>query len=283
MSRARVGLAVLFAALTAVPAAGAAPPPLPPPNLTEERAVDILLAADGVRAWVARYPSESLVTDAEYSTEYRDWTVKAWSGDAGQIVLGRVDDLTGLVKDAWTGPQVAWPMARGGGHVFGGKRLNSLPVWLGFCAVFFLGLADLRRLRSVRNLDLLVLVSLTVSFWFFNDGRIFTSVPLVYPVLLYLLGRMLWIGVRAGPSRVVRPLLPVWLLVAATIFLVGFRIGLVGDAAVIDVGYSGVIGAHRIANGQAPYGHFPEASRSSLRPRGPQRPGRAAHPDERSL
>ena len=119
-----------------------------------------------------------------------------------------------------------------------------------------------------------MLVSLSVSFWFFNDGRIFTSVPLVYPVLLYLLGRMLWIGVRARPSRAVRPLWPVWLLVAATIFLVGFRIGLdLGDAAVIDVGYSGVIGAHRIANGQAPYGHFPQATG---RPCGPEdRNGRA--------
>ena len=210
--------------------------------------------------------------------------MKIWSGDAGQIVLGRVDDLTGLVDDAWTGPQVAWPMARGGGHVFGGKRLNSLAVWLGFCAVFFLGLADLRRLRSVRNLDLVVLVSLSVSLWFFNDGRIFTSVPLVYPVLLYLLGRMLWIGVRARPSRASRPLWPVWLLVAATIFLGGFRIGLdLGDAAVIDVGYSGVIGAHRIANGQAPYGHFPQATGRPCGPRGPQRPGCAAHPDERSV
>jgi hypothetical protein len=256
VKRARVGLAVLLAALVAVPIAQAQI--LPPPRLTEERAVAILLDENGVRAWVARYPRDSLVTEAEYDEKYRDWTVKAWSGDAGQIVLGRVDDPTGLAKDAWTGPQVAWPMARGGGSVFGGKRLNSLPVWLGFCAVFVVGLADLRRLRSLRNLDLLVLVSLSVSFWFFNDGRIFTSVPLVYPVLLYLLARTLWIGLRGRPSAASRPVWPVWLLIAATIFLAGFRIGLSGDAKVIDVGYSGVIGAHRIAGGQAPYGHFPQ-------------------------
>ena len=145
--------------------------------------------------------------------------------------------------------------------MFGGDRLNGLPVWLGFCGVFLLGLADLRRLRSVRNLDLLVLVSLTVSFWFFNDGRIFTSVPLVYPVLLYLLGRMLWIGLRSRPAAASRPVWPVWLIVAATIFLSGFRIGLdLSDSMVIDVGYSGVIGAHRIADGRVPYGHFPDGS-----------------------
>ena len=41
-------------------------------------------------------------------------------------------------------------------------------------------------------------------------------------------------------------------------FLAGFRIGLNVEASnVIDVGYSGVVGAQRIANGEAPYGHFP--------------------------
>ena len=175
-------------------------------------------------------------------------------------------------------------MARGHDGAFGGKRLNSLPVWLGFCAVFVLGLADLRRLRSVRNLDLLVLVSLSVSLWFFNEGRIFTSVPLVYPVLLYLLARTLWIGLRGRPPAASRPVWPVWLLIAATIFLAGFRIGLdVGDSNVIDVGYSGVIGAHRIANGQAPYGHFPLEEGRGVRARRSLGARRAAHPGERAL
>ena len=262
----RVGLALALFLLAAVPSAQAATP-LPPPRLTEERAVEIALEEDGVAAWVSRYPADSLVTDAEYDREFRDWTVKAWSGPAGQIVLARVDDLTGLVEDAWTGPQVAWPMARGNEGAFGGKRLNSLPVWLGFCAVFVLGLADLRRLRSMRNLDLLVLASLSVSLWFFNEGRIFTSVPLVYPVLLYLLGRTLWIGMRDRAPPASRPVWPIWVLAAATVFLGGFRIGLdFADSNVIDVGYSGVIGAHRIAHGQAPYGHFPQ---ESGRPCGP--------------
>jgi hypothetical protein len=54
------------------------------------------------------------------------------------------------------------------------------------------------------------------------------------------------------------PVWPVWLLAAATVFAAGFRLGLnVRASNVIDVGYSGVIGANRIANGQSPYGHFP--------------------------
>ena len=49
-----------------------------------------------------------------------------------------------------------------------------------------------------------------------------------------------------------------WVLIGATVFLAGFRIGLnVRDSNVIDVGFSGVIGAERIADGQSPYGNFP--------------------------
>ena len=48
------------------------------------------------------------------------------------------------------------------------------------------------------------------------------------------------------------------MLLAATVFLAGFRIGLnVEKSNVIDVGYSGVIGAERIVNGEAPWGNFP--------------------------
>jgi hypothetical protein len=47
-------------------------------------------------------------------------------------------------------------------------------------------------------------------------------------------------------------------LIGATVFLAGFRIGLnVRDSNVIDVGYAGVIGADRIWRGQSPYANFP--------------------------
>ena len=111
---------------------------------------------------------------------------------------------------------------------------------------------------SLRNLDLLVLLSFTVSLWFFNRGDIFTSVPLAYPPLLYLLGRMVWSTWRGRLGTAAVPVWPVWVLAAATVFAAGFRIGLnVRASNVIDVGYSGVIGADRIAHGQVPYGHFP--------------------------
>jgi hypothetical protein len=80
-------------------------------------------------------------------------------------------------------------------------------------------------------------------------------VPLAYPVLLYVMGRMLWEGWRRR-ERVgaLVPHVPVQLLLPALVFLVGFRIGLnVIDSNVIDVGYSGVIGADRIADGDSVY------------------------------
>jgi hypothetical protein len=148
-------------------------------------------------------------------------------------------------------------MARGSPGAFGGTQINSAPIWLAFCGVFLLGLVDWRRLLSLRNLDLLMLLSFTVSLWFFNHGNIFAAVPLAYPGLVWVLVRSLWVGWRGRPARG-SVVWPAWLLLAATVFLVGFRIGLnVRDSNVIDVGYSGVIGADRIAHGQSPYGHFP--------------------------
>jgi hypothetical protein len=66
-----------------------------------------------------------------------------------------------------------------------------------------------------------------------------------------------WIGVRnrGTPGA---PRWPVWVLLGATIFVLGFRVGLnVERSNVIDVGYSGVIGGERIVKGQAPWGNFP--------------------------
>ena len=178
-----------------------------------------------------------------------------------------MDDLRGVVTEAFTGPQVAWGMARGGPGGFGGKKINSYSVWLGFCAAFLLGLGNFRRLLSWRNLDLVMLLSFSVSLWFFNRGNVFASAPLAYPPLLYLIARCAWIGFTGRPVRG-RPIWPVWMLLGATVFLAGFRIGLnIEDSNVIDVGYAGVIGAERIAHGVSPYGHFPVEE--NLKPCGP--------------
>ena len=52
-------------------------------------------------------------------------------------------------------------------------------------------------------MDLAAIAALGVSLAWFNAARIDLSVPLAYPPLLYLLGRMLWIGSEAAarPAR----------------------------------------------------------------------------------
>jgi hypothetical protein len=259
--RSRLLIAVAVAmALVAAPIAGGAERP----RLTEERATAIFLAHPKVDDWLDRYPKTGRATDATYKASRGAWETGVWWGEAGEIAKGVVDDGSATVTEAWTGPQVAWTMARGYKGAFGGDELERLPVWLGFCALFLIGLADLRRPLSVRNLDLLVLLSFSVSLWYFNDGDVFASMSLVYPPLVYLLARMVWMGFRGRAAPASRPLWPVWVLAAATVFLAGFRVGLnlvaergEDSTRVIDVGYAGVIGAQRIANGEAPYGHMP--------------------------
>ncbi len=224
------------------------------PRTTKSQAIALFLANNKVADWLKRYPPKP-VTDATFAQGI--WTVNVWSGRAGEIATGTVDDGTGAVVEAWTGPQVAWKMGRGYKGAFGGDKINSYSVWLGFCAIFLLGLFDWRRPFSVRNFDLLALLSFSVSLWFFNRGDIFTAMPLVYPPLLWLIARCLWIARADRPPRGAA-VWPVWVLAAATVFLAGFKVGLNWRASnVIDVGYSGVIGADRIMHGQAPYGHFP--------------------------
>ncbi len=220
------------------------------------------------RAWLARYPRTGFTDEESFDASSHQWTVKVWWGKAGEVVEGTVDDASGAVVSVWTGPQVAWGMLRGSPGAFGGKKINSPWVWGAFCAAFLIGLGNFRRPLSLRNLDLIMLLSPTASLWFFNHGDVFTAVPLFYPALIWVVGRGIWVGVtgRGSGSRAVWP---TWLLIAAVVFLAGFRVGLNVEASnVIDVGYSGVIGAQRIVSqGQAPWGNFPvEDSRPACGP-----------------
>jgi hypothetical protein len=184
------------------------------------------------------------------------WEV-AYFAAGDELALVLVDAHSGEVTESWTGEQVAWKMARGYSGAFGHK-LNAPYVFLPLCLIFLLGLVDWRRLWRVANLDLLVLLGFGVSHYFFNRADIGVSVPLVYPVLLYLLGRSLWIGWR-GAGEGLRPVWPVMWMIVAALFLMGFRVGLnVADSGAIDVGYAGVVGADRIVHGEPIYDNFPD-------------------------
>ena len=105
--------------------------------------------------------------------------VSWFSGGRQQVELAQVyiDDATGAVTATWTGFQVAWTMARGYRGAFG-RHVNALYVWLPLCALFLVPFFNFRRPFSLLNLDLLVLLSFSVSLWFFNRGNVFASVPI---------------------------------------------------------------------------------------------------------
>ena len=79
-------------------------------------------------------------------------------------------------------------------------------MWIPLCVLFLAPFVDLRRPLRLLHLDLLVLLGFGVSHVFFNRGEIGVSAPLVYPVLLYLLARVLFAGFR--PRRSAGPLVP---------------------------------------------------------------------------
>jgi hypothetical protein len=252
--RAAALLALLLAlALLGPAAAGAAKEEHPAPgDVNSAEATQAAAKDPNVLKEQREHPN--LVPSPTFHNE--KWEV-GWFEDEREYALVMVDPKTGEVTESWTGYQVAWEMARGYSGEFA-HSLNSPFIWVPLCLIFLVGLFDWRRWRRPANLDLLVLLGFGVSHFFFNQGNVGLSVPLAYPVLVYLLARCLWIGFR-GRGAGLRPVWPtMWLLIAA-LFLMGFRVGLnMADAGAIDVGYAGVTGAHMIVHGEPLYGNFPE-------------------------
>ena len=156
-----------------------------------------------------------------------------------EIAQVYIQDSSGRVLEKWTGFQVAWTMARGYPGAFG-RKSNSLYLWLALSVLFVVPFIDPRRPLRMRHLDLFALSFFSVSLAFFNHANIGMSVPLNYPPLIYLLCRMLWMARRGTRLEPLRLLIPASWLAVATVFLVGFRVGLnVTDSNVIDVGYAG--------------------------------------------
>jgi hypothetical protein len=259
--RRRLAALVVLAAALAFAAPAAAAPELKSPDsetkppagyeLSANEAIDIASRSEVIRAERSKHRD---FRPAAYTRGPARWQVSYFDGDR-EVAQVRVDDSFGVVLEAWTGHQVAWSMARGYEGAFG-RKLNAPYVWIPLCLLFLLPFLDPRRPFRLIHLDLAVLLAFGISHVYFNRGDIGVSVPLAYPVLLYLLIRLLWVGFR--PREVARPLVPyvpiAW-LGFAVIFLVAFRVGLnIVDSNVIDVGLAGVIGGDRITDGEGLYG-----------------------------
>ena len=234
-----------------------------PPSGRRLSANRVLVIADGLskmRALRTEYPGSY---GGAYLKGPSRWQVSYFTRggkkEIGQVIIEETA-TSARVLEQWTGFQVGWAMARGYPGAFG-RHVNALYIWLPLCLLFILPFFNLRRPFSLLHLDLLVLLSFSVSLAFFNHAHLYASVPLSYPPLVYLLVRMLALLRRdrrePGPLRL-RLLVPAPWLALGVVFLLGFRIGLnVTDANVIDVGYAGVIGAQRVVDGRPLYGAYP--------------------------
>ena len=250
---------VVLAALALPAAASADAEPVRPPSQTEpprffERSAQEVgrIAARAEKVGEAR--ADGRLDPTAYTKGAGRWQVSFYR-DGDEVVQVLVDDGSGAILEQWSGDQVAWTMARGYEGAFA-RKLNAPYIWIPLCLLFLVPFIDLRRPFRLLHLDLLVLLAFGASHVFFNRGEIGVSVPLAYPVLVYLLARLLFAGFR--PRSRDGPLIPHLPLIAVGLglaFLVTFRIGLnVADSNVIDVGYAGVIGADRIADGDELYG-----------------------------
>ncbi len=236
----------------------------PPPgfHMTGNQVLAVANRNPTVRAVKREYHGK--VTADVYYLDVPSWQVSYYSqGPQGkEVVLVYVNDDSRAVTQVWTGDQIAWSMARGYPGAFG-RMINAWWVWVPLCLLFFLPFFPWRRKPTLWHLDLLMLLSFSVSLLFFNRANIGISVPLVYPGLLYFLVRMVLLGFfgKGKPSQPLRLTLPIRWLTVIMIFLVGFRIGLnVVNSNVIDVGYAGVIGADKIVHNQPLYGNWPSSN-----------------------
>ena len=256
-------LAAAFALAAPAAAANTTPVPIGLPAtpsdyaVSAEQAVKIADTDPKIVARKEELTSADTFTAAVKAEPVHVWEVGYYLNDE-KVNLVIVDGETGEATQSWTGPAVDWPMARGKPGQFG-HILNSPWVWGGLAAIFVLGLWDFRRWRKWVHLDLLVLLAFGISQAFFNAAEIGTSVPIVYPLLVYLLVRMLWIGFRGhgldrSPGEGLRPSLPVWAMTVAVVALIALRLaGNLADSGVIDVGYAGVIGADKITHAEPIY------------------------------
>ena len=221
-------------------------------------AIHTASAEPRVRQELAKYDSQP---SAYANLEDGQWKISFDVEGGGKNVVAEVgvDEKTGEVRDVWTGPQVAWQLARGG--IQYGRQANLSLIWGVLAFVFALAFIRYDKVFHLRNLDVLALIGFLLSHDFFRwedpYWAVFWAVLLWYPPLVYLLVRTLLMGFGIGERVEKTSGFPTPVLFALAAFASGLIFALNLDSGVLDVGYAGVAGADRILNGISPYGNMP--------------------------
>jgi hypothetical protein len=246
-ARAALGVLVAFAAALALLAVlhqepGSAAQP------SRERAVRAALDDASVRKNLARTGFTR-----ERVTPVDDRLVRVSFFDGPRIVLEVAVAPDGRVKSQ---------ILHRPGDVRVGGEIAQRPFFLALLLVVFALATAALPLASMRNLDVLALVSFAVPVVLMNDRMLEASVYASYPPLAYLCVRCAYVGLRpSAESTAFRPLVEaprrtLRLCVAgAAAALVLFSIpgGLVGDVA-----FASMAGATNLVHGVLPYGHLPQ-------------------------
>ena len=185
------------------PFGGELPPPVERPQsltqppagfkLSARQAIAIANRAETVRNERAQSPGMHPVV---FQRGPDEWQVSYYTGSGTartEVAEAIVDGRTGELLGAWHDTQLHDPLARGYSGAIA-QKVNAPYVWLPLCLLFLIPFFDPRRAFRLLHLDLLVLLGLGVSLFFFNRAEITASVALTYPVLLYVFARMLWAG-----------------------------------------------------------------------------------------
>jgi hypothetical protein len=248
-ARAALGVVAVFAVALALLAtlhgdAGSAH------GLSHDRAVRAALDDASVRRYLA-----GAGFTRERVTPIDDRLVRVSFFDGSRIVLEAA-----VAPDGRVASQI---VHRAGDVRIGGEVAQRPLVLILMLAVFALATAVL-PVRTVRNLDVLALLSFAVPVLLMNMRLLEASVFASYPPLLYLCLRCAYVAFKPSRSTVVdtpvveRLLRPRVLAAgaagaAASLVLLSIPGGLVGDVA-----FASMAGATKLTHGVLPYGHLPQ-------------------------
>jgi hypothetical protein len=245
-------------------------------------AAALVLALPVLALMHARSEPRNVISDgAATRIAAQDPAVKKLLGDSG-YTSSRVTALDGkqLRVSFSRGPRlVALALVGPNGHVSRsapgtmsqvGNEIAYVPLALILLSLVFAVSIATVPLLSLRNLDVLAFTAFGGVAWLIGRGYVDASMLIAYPLLGYLIARLLWVGLN-GPGRQPAESL-YWRLTRS--WTLGERrrmLGLVvGGLAVFvaaltytslgvsDVGFAALAGATNLTHGTVPYEHIPD-------------------------